>query len=140
MSPFVRGLPQILCLCSYGFYKTNYYVHTLYTVFVSSVSADRQDEKEIKKTLHEHSMCPRRASQMPMRAHHSIHAEAAGKDPRIMRPTGRTILVKKHNKQMWRPPTVSPEGGETQRPFSPFGGTLPPSKICSKKKVVEVFV
>ncbi|OWF44928.1 uncharacterized protein LOC110457690 [Mizuhopecten yessoensis] len=99
-------------------------------------NADRQDEKDIKKTLHEHSMSPRRTSQMPMRAHHSIHAEA-GKDSR---PTGRTILVKKHNNQIWRPPTGSPEGSETPRPFSPFGGTLPPSKIGSKKKVVEVFV
>ncbi|XP_033748375.1 LOW QUALITY PROTEIN: uncharacterized protein LOC117333268 [Pecten maximus] len=103
-------------------------------------NADRQDEKDIKKTLHEHSMSPRRTSQMPMRAHHSIHAEA-GKDSRMAgKPNGRTILVKKRTNQIWRPPTGSPEGSETPRPFSPFGGTLPPSKIGSKKKVVEVFV
>lgn len=73
-----------------------------------------------------------------MRAEHSIQVQNEQDPNNTATHKGRTVLVKKFNKQMWRAPSGLPEGSE-QRPFSPFGGTLPPSKIV-KKKVVEVFV
>lgn len=101
-------------------------------------SADftRRDDKDIRKSLHDLSQVKRTSSvkPAPMRAQHSIPIQTPQKDGT----TAKTVLVKKFNKQMWRPPVGSPEGSD-QRPFSPFGGTLPPSKI-NKKKVHEVFV
>lgn len=96
----------------------------------------RRDDKDIRKSLHDLSQVKRTSSvkPAPMRAQHSIPIQAPQKDGT----TAKTVLVKKFNKQMWRPPVGSPEGSD-QRPFSPFGGTLPPSKI-NKKKVHEVFV
>ncbi|KAK3576692.1 hypothetical protein CHS0354_024301 [Potamilus streckersoni] len=46
--------------------------------------------------------------------------------------------IKFFGKKMWRAPSGQPEGADP-RPFSPFGGTLPPSKI-KKKQIVEVLV
>lgn len=96
----------------------------------------RRDDKDIRKSLHDLSQVKRTSSvkPAPMRAQHSIPIQTPQKDGT----TAKTVLVKKFNKQMWRPPVGSPEGSD-QRPFSPFGGTLPPSKI-NKKKVHEVFV
>lgn len=105
----------------------------------------RKNDRDIRKSLLEHSAMkktiahptemrtqPMRAQ--PMRAQHDI----AGQTEDTSTAAGRTVLVKKFNKQMWRPSLAGSEGSD-QRPFSPFGGTLPPSKII-KKKVVEVFV
>uniref|UniRef100_A0A8W8JX21 Uncharacterized protein n=1 Tax=Magallana gigas TaxID=29159 RepID=A0A8W8JX21_MAGGI len=95
----------------------------------------RRDDKDIRKSLHDLSQVKRTSSvkPAPMRAQHSIPIQTPQKST-----TAKTVLVKKFNKQMWRPPVGSPEGSD-QRTFSPFGGTLPPSKI-NKKKVHEVFV
>ncbi|XP_076106431.1 uncharacterized protein LOC143075056 [Mytilus galloprovincialis] len=105
----------------------------------------RKNDKDIRKSLLEHSVMKRtqgnptemRAQPMrtqPMRAQHDFASQnesASGRTP--------PVLVKKFNKQMWRPSLAGSEGSSDQRPFSPFGGTLPASKIV-KKKVVEVFV
>lgn len=105
---------------------------------MSSLFSDfsRRDDKEIRKSLHDLSHVKRTSSvkPVPLRAQHSIPIQTPSKEAT----PGKTVLVKKFNKQMWRPPVGSPEGSD-QRPFSPFGGTLPPSKI-NKKKVHEVFV
>ena len=37
------------------------------------------------------------------------------------------------SKKMWRAPSGQPENAQT-RPFSPFGGTLPPAKIKEQEK------
>ncbi|XP_062607319.1 uncharacterized protein LOC134269113 [Saccostrea cucullata] len=101
-----------------------------------STDFSRKDDKDIRKSLHDLSQVKRTSSvkPAPLRAQHTIPIQTPQKDVT----TGKTVLVKKFNKQMWRPPVGSPEGSD-QRPFSPFGGTLPPSKI-NKKKVHEVFV
>ncbi|XP_048760069.1 uncharacterized protein LOC125669539 isoform X2 [Ostrea edulis] len=101
-----------------------------------SADFSRRDDKEIRKSLHDLSHVKRTSSvkPVPLRAQHSIPIQTPSKEAT----PGKTVLVKKFNKQMWRPPVGSPEGSD-QRPFSPFGGTLPPSKI-NKKKVHEVFV
>lgn len=106
----------------------------------------KKNDKDIRKSLLEHSAIqkrtvsnqsePMRAQPLraqPMRAQHDIASQNEAATS-----SGRTVLVKKFNKQMWRPSLAGSEGSD-QRPFSPFGGTLPPSKIV-KKKVVEVFV
>lgn len=105
----------------------------------------RKDDRDIRKSLLEHTAMKKTMSNspetntppmraQPMRAQHDI----AGPTSDASTTPGRTVLVKKFNKQMWRPSLAGSEGSD-QRPFSPFGGTLPPSKIV-KKKVVEVFV
>lgn len=105
----------------------------------------RKNDKDIRKSLLEHSAMKKTMSNVsePMRAH-PVRAQPMRAQHDIASPneaalsSGRTVLVKKFNKQMWRPSLAGSEGSD-QRPFSPFGGTLPPSKIV-KKKVVEVFV
>lgn len=103
----------------------------------------RPDDKDIRKSLQGLSSTVKKSPSgpmrpQPMRAEHSIHVQNDQDPNNTATNKGRTVLVKKFNKQMWRAPSGLPEGSE-QRPFSPFGGTLPPSKIV-KKKVVEVFV
>lgn len=41
--------------------------------------------------------------------------------------------IKLFSKKMWRPPSGQPENAQA-RPFSPFGGTLPPAKIKEQEK------
>lgn len=127
-------LQQVLLRNGLMLYKT---LRTMVYKFKCLISDfTRRDDKDIRKSLHDLSQVKRTSSvkPAPMRAQHSIPIQTPQKDGT----TAKTVLVKKFNKQMWRPPVGSPEGSD-QRPFSPFGGTLPPSKI-NKKKVHEVFV
>ncbi|KAK3083795.1 hypothetical protein FSP39_003290 [Pinctada imbricata] len=105
---------------------------------IKSTGGPMSTDRDIRKTLHDLSSVKRTTSMKnaPMRAQHSIPVQNPLKEGTNI--SGKSVPAKKFNKQIWRPSQGMPEGSD-QRPFSPFGGTLPPSKI-TKKKVVEVFV
>lgn len=104
-----------------------------------------RDDKDIRKSLHDLNSPKRRSptvKAMPIRARHTIHVsppnaptnESVTKTVEADTKTG----IKFFGKKMWRAPSGCPDGPEN-RPFSPFGGTLPPAKINEKKKKGQEF-
>ncbi|WAR03473.1 hypothetical protein MAR_010031 [Mya arenaria] len=115
-------------------------------------------KQDIRKTLHELSS-PRRHSPgpktVPIRARHPIFVTSANSNqpigstdtvpaqPNITHGANnlRTSVIESNpvgmkffaGKKMWRAPSGQPENAQT-RPFSPFGGTLPPAKIKEQEK------
>lgn len=123
-------------------------IYLLYDFF-SYISAkfSVKEDKDIRKSLHDLSI-PRRNSpgikNAPIRARHSINVTSTSNSPPINTfetlpsqpiltqgsPLSRPITF---GKKMWRAPNGQPENA-TMRPFSPFGGTLPPAKIKEQEK------
>lgn len=105
-----------------------------------------KDEKDIRKSLHDLNSPKRRSpamKAMPIRARHTIHvtppnvpiSEGVTKSTEVDTKSG----IKFFGKKMWRAPSGQPDGPEN-RPFSPFGGTLPPAKINEKKKKTQEYI
>ena len=103
-------------------------------------------EKDIRKTLHDLNSPKRRTpalKAMPIRARHTIHVTPPNA------PTSEGVVkstetegkpgIRFFGKKMWRAPSGQPDGPEN-RPFSPFGGTLPPAKINEKKKKIHEYI
>jgi len=113
-------------------------------------------KEDIRKTLHELHF-PRRNSpgpkSLPIRARHPANVFSANSNqpmgsadtlsqpiPSQGQPVQKSMneglpmhLKLFSGKKMWRAPSGQPENATT-RPFSPFGGTLPPAKIKEQEK------
>lgn len=115
--------------------------------FIFSAKLSLKEDKDIRKTLQDLNS-PRRNSpgvkNVPIRARHTIHVTATSSsqptstiDTNFNQPmtTQATSLHRPVNfgKKMWRAPSGQPENAQ-MRPFSPFGGTLPPAKIKEQEK------
>ncbi|KAL3856359.1 hypothetical protein ACJMK2_011127 [Sinanodonta woodiana] len=115
----------------------------LKNISLNSTASLPKDE-DIRRSLQE-MKSPRRRStsskNTPIKGRHAIQVpsnstiqEGTSKNDQQDGKQG----IKFFGKKMWRAPSGQPEGADP-RPFSPFGGTLPPSKI-KKKQIVEVLV
>lgn len=109
-----------------------------------------KDDKDIRKSLHDLNS-PRRqptvTKSVPVRARHPIQTVSVV-DTMTNQPIGINVSngqrsaisdsgkcgIKQSSKKMWRAPSGQPENAQA-RPFSPFGGTLPPSKIKEHEKM-----
>lgn len=114
------------------------------------VNVKLKDDRDIRKSLHDLNS-PRRlspdAKSVPVRARHILPAYGSPSQPMNfietvnIQTTASTSMqrtannsefgklsVKHFGKKMWRAPSGQPENAQ-MRPFSPFGGTLPPAKI-----------
>lgn len=107
------------------------------------------DDRDIRRTLHDLSS-PRRQSpcgkSVPIRARHPIQPTIV-MDSMTSQPMGTALInnqrttisdsgklgIKLFSKKMWRAPSGQPENSQT-RPFSPFGGTLPPARIREQEQ------
>ncbi|XP_045171266.2 uncharacterized protein LOC123533616 [Mercenaria mercenaria] len=101
-----------------------------------------KDDKDIRKTLQDLNS-PRKqpfgGKSLPIRARHPIQP-IHNFDTKTNQPNDQRGAVSDSgkfgihfSKKMWRAPSGQPENAQT-RPFSPFGGTLPPAKIKEHEK------
>lgn len=111
------------------------------------LSVKLNDDKDIRKSLHGLNLSRNLSTggkSVPIRARHTLQVSGSTNQPTSAidtinnQTTACTNIqrtrdpgkfgVKQFSKKMWRAPTGQPENAQ-MRPFSPFGGTLPPAKI-----------
>ena len=119
---------------------TNYLIHRFYVTVGLSTP---RDDNDIRKSLHDLNSPKRRSpamKAMPIRARHTITPSNAPISECVTNATeaDNKTGARFFGKKMWRAPSGGPAGLEN-RPFSPFGGTLPPAKITEKKKKGQEF-
>ena len=116
-------------------------------LFLFSAKLSLKDDRDIRKSLQDLNF-PRRMSpsnkNVPIRARHSISVTPTSQSPPInvietipsQSITTQSATLPRpitFGKKMWRAPSGQPENAH-MRPFSPFGGTLPPAKIREQEK------